>query len=432
MSGTALGTTAAGAYALRLGDDALVLAQRMGEWIASAPQLEEDVALANIGLDLLGQARALLSYAGELLPGPDGRVRTEDDLAYLRDEREWTNVQLVELADDGDFGRCIARLLVFSAWQRELYAALTASTDPTLAAVAAKAVKEVDYHRDHASRWTLRLGDGTAESHARMQAALEAVWPYVEELFEADELVDELVAAGVAADPATLRGPVLAYLDGVLRQATLVLPQTPERHTGGRRGDPHRAAGLPARRAPARRPLSPGGDVVTATDTPAPTLAELRALVAAVPDPEVPVLTIDDLGVLRGVETDADGRVAVTITPTYSGCPAMDAIADDIRDRLAAVGHPDAEVRRVLSPAWTTDWMSDAGRRKLLAYGIAPPTGRGPAGAGGGPVPLTLSVRCPQCGSPDTVELSRFGSTACKALWQCQACREPFDRFKDH
>ncbi len=177
--------------------------------------------------------------------------------------------------------------------------------------------------------------------------------------------------------------------------------------------------------------------MVTATGTAAVTLAELRALVAAVPDPEVPVLTIDDLGVLRGVEADADGRVVVTLTPTYSGCPAMDAIADDVRDRLAVAGHPDAEVRRVLSPAWTTDWMSDAGRRKLLAYGIAPPTGRGPVGPDGaatdtGPVPLTLSVRCPQCGSPDTAELSRFGSTACKALWQCRSCREPFDRFKEH
>ncbi len=231
-----MSTTAVGTYALRLGDDALVLAQRMGEWIASAPQLEEDVALGNIGLDLLGQARALLTYAGELLPGPDGRARTEDDLAYLRDEREWTNVQLVELADDGDFARCIARLLVFSTWQRELYAALTASTDPTIAAVAAKAVKEVDYHRDHASRWTLRLGDGTAESSRRMQAALDRCWPYVQELFESDGLVDELAAAGVAADPAALRGPVLAFLDAVLGQATLTVPQTPVRHTGGRRG----------------------------------------------------------------------------------------------------------------------------------------------------------------------------------------------------
>ena len=223
-------------YALRLGDDALVLAQRMGEWVASAPQLEEDVALANIGLDLLGQARNLLTYAGTLLPCPDGSPRTEDDLAYLRDERDWTNVQLVELADDGDFGACVARLLVFSTWQHELYAALTSSTDETLAAVAAKAVKEVAYHRDHATQWVLRLGDGTDESQRRMQSALDARWPYVEELFETDDLVRDLVEAGVAVDPATLREPVLAYVTTVIAQATLELPETTVRHAGGRRG----------------------------------------------------------------------------------------------------------------------------------------------------------------------------------------------------
>jgi len=167
------------------------------------------------------------------------------------------------------------------------------------------------------------------------------------------------------------------------------------------------------------------------TTTLAVNAEQVRALVADVPDPEVPVLTIDDLGVLRDVELDDAGRVTVTITPTYSGCPAMDAITADVRARLVDAGHPDAEVRLVLTPAWTTDWMSDAGRRKLLDYGIAPPTGRGPVRSGA-PVPLALSVRCPLCGSPDTRELSRFGSTACKALWRCDACREPFDLFKDH
>lgn len=155
--------------------------------------------------------------------------------------------------------------------------------------------------------------------------------------------------------------------------------------------------------------------------------ADVRALVADVPDPEVPVLTIDDLGVLRDVTVE-DGHVRVDITPTYSGCPAMDAIRADVEARLTAAGHADAEVRLVLSPAWTTDWMSAAGRRKLAEYGIAPPSGTAPVR--GSVVPIALSVRCPQCGSPDTRELSRFGSTACKALWRCQACREPFDHFK--
>ncbi len=152
---------------------------------------------------------------------------------------------------------------------------------------------------------------------------------------------------------------------------------------------------------------------------------QVRAIVAQVLDPEVPVLTIEDLGILRGVSVDAQGHVEVTITPTYSGCPAMDAIRTDVTEALAASGFHDVDVRLVLSPAWTTDWMSDEGKRKLLDYGIVPPRPRGD-----GPVMISLSLQCPQCGSPDTRELSRFGSTACKALWACNACLEPFDHFK--
>jgi ring-1,2-phenylacetyl-CoA epoxidase subunit PaaD len=140
-------------------------------------------------------------------------------------------------------------------------------------------------------------------------------------------------------------------------------------------------------------------------------------------DPEVPVLTIEDLGILRAVHEDDDG-VTVTLTPTYSGCPATDAIRDDVLAAFAAAGRVDVRVEFVLAPAWTTDWMSDEGKRKLVDYGIVPPERRG------GPVSLILTLRCPQCGSPDTRELSRFGSTACKSLWVCNACREPFDHFK--
>ncbi|MCY7373537.1 MAG: phenylacetate-CoA oxygenase subunit PaaJ [Spirochaetaceae bacterium] len=158
--------------------------------------------------------------------------------------------------------------------------------------------------------------------------------------------------------------------------------------------------------------------------------AESRAwdAAAAVLDPEVPVLTIEDLGVLRGVSVDADG-VTVTVTPTYSGCPAMETIEHDVEAAVRAAGFADVTVRRVLAPAWTTDWMTDEGRRKLAAYGVAPPSRRTPEGSTGS-VLVSLSVRCPQCGSPDTSELSRFGSTACKSLWRCTTCREPFDHFK--
>jgi ring-1,2-phenylacetyl-CoA epoxidase subunit PaaD len=152
-----------------------------------------------------------------------------------------------------------------------------------------------------------------------------------------------------------------------------------------------------------------------------------RRVAATVVDPEVPVLTIEDLGVLRDVSVDA-GRVTVTITPTYSGCPAVDAIRDDLLLALTEAGFDDIDVRLTLAPAWTTDWMSDAGKEKLRAYGIAPPTGR----AAVGPIRVALAVKCPRCGSLDTRELARFGSTSCKALYECRACLEPFDHFKVH
>lgn len=154
-------------------------------------------------------------------------------------------------------------------------------------------------------------------------------------------------------------------------------------------------------------------------------MSGLREIVAAVPDPELPVVTIEQLGILRDVRVGDGGDVTVDITPTYSGCPAMDAIRDDIVARLAERGVDRVDVRTVLAPAWTTDWITPDGRAALEEYGIAPP---GPAH--GTVTTLTLTVRCPHCGSPDTRELSRFGSTACKALWVCRACREPFDHVK--
>ncbi len=214
-------------YTLGLADDALVSAQRMGWWISRAPELEEDVALANIGLDQLGQARTLLTYAGEL----EGQGRTEDDLAYLRDDRGFRNVKLVERPMD-DFGVAMARLLVFATYQLHLYRALAVCEDATLSGVAGKAVKEVAYHVDHATHWVLRLGDGTEESHARMQAALDAEWPYVEELFAP---VDPSLA-GRVADPAAIRDTVLSDVRRVVAEATLELPEVPAALGGGREG----------------------------------------------------------------------------------------------------------------------------------------------------------------------------------------------------
>jgi ring-1,2-phenylacetyl-CoA epoxidase subunit PaaC len=219
-------------YALRLGDDCLILSHRLAEWTTRAPELEEDVALANIALDLLGQARMLLTYAGEV----EGAGRTEDDLAYLREERDFRNCQLVELPG-GDFAHTIARLLCFSTYQLALYLRLKDSHDPTLAAVAAKGVKEVAYHRDHAAQWMLRLGDGTAESHRRAAAGLAAVWPYTHELFAPDDVERRLVAAGIAADTEALRERWESGITGVLAEATLEPPADDGwRPRGGRQG----------------------------------------------------------------------------------------------------------------------------------------------------------------------------------------------------
>ena len=161
-----------------------------------------------------------------------------------------------------------------------------------------------------------------------------------------------------------------------------------------------------------------------------PTVEQLRDIAGSVPDPEIPVLTLHDLGILRDVQITADGTVDVILTPTYTGCPATAVIAADVESALRAAGVDRLRVRTVLSPAWTTDWMSQQGRRKLLDYGIAPPGACRPASAGPRPIGLTLSARCPRCGSTKTREISRFGSTPCKSLWSCLACAEPFDSFK--
>jgi ring-1,2-phenylacetyl-CoA epoxidase subunit PaaC len=214
-------------YVLRLGDDALIAAQRMGEWIAAAPQLEEDVALGNIGLDQLGQARTLLSYAGSLVG------KSEDDLAYFRDEREFTNLLICE-RPNGDFAVTIARLLYFATYQHLLYDALCSSSDETLAGVAGKAVKEVAYHVDHATQWVLRLGDGTEESHRRMQAGLDELWPYTAEMLATDDLVRRL--AGVAVDPSGFADEWHRRVCETVEASTCAVPDATYQHTGGREG----------------------------------------------------------------------------------------------------------------------------------------------------------------------------------------------------
>jgi ring-1,2-phenylacetyl-CoA epoxidase subunit PaaC len=200
-----------------LGDDALIYSHRLQQWMTRLPELEEETAVANIALDLLGQARMLLARAGRA----EGAGREEDQLAFFRDEKEFRNVRLVE-ALDADFAELTGRLLVFSAWRLALLRQLAGSEDPVLAAIAAKGVKELTYHRDYAAQWVIRLGDGTPLSHDKMQAALGTIWPLVDELFRADGVVAAL--PGIAADPRALRAEVDAVLDTVLATATLDRP----------------------------------------------------------------------------------------------------------------------------------------------------------------------------------------------------------------
>ncbi|MBS1673908.1 MAG: phenylacetate-CoA oxygenase subunit PaaC [Actinobacteria bacterium] len=214
-------------YALWLGDDALILSQQLGAWITYAPELEEDVALGNIALDLLGHARSFLRYAGSW----DGR--SEDDLAYFRDEPELRSCWLVE-QPNGDFAQTIARQFLISTYLLELYTALRGSTDATFAAIAEKAVKEVDYHRDHAVQWVLRLAGGTDESRRRIIRAFADTWPYVAELFRDEPLIDRLGDAAVR--PSSLRAGFDAVVDAVFAEAELEIPAGSTSSGGGRHG----------------------------------------------------------------------------------------------------------------------------------------------------------------------------------------------------
>ena len=227
---------------LRMGDDALIMMQRLLDWSFKAPTLEEDIAISNTGLDLLGQARMIYAYAGSLMEP----AKSEDDLAYWRSSTEFRCAHIVEI-EIGDFAATVARNLAFALYQQLLYAALSDSTDPQIAAIAKKSSKEVRYHVDHFSQWALRLGDGTDESHDRMQAGFDRVWPYVDELFDADAgvqlstgptdaIFDELVADGTFVDTKALYEPWREQMVATIETATCTVPGTKWHARGGRRG----------------------------------------------------------------------------------------------------------------------------------------------------------------------------------------------------
>ena len=218
-------------YVLRLGDLSLVLGQRLGEWVGHSPALEEDLGLANVALDMIGQARLLLSYAGEI----EGRGRGEDEIAFLREHGEYLNPILVEMPN-GDFGRTIVRQVLIDAFQLELYERMAGSADERLAAIAAKSVKEVRYHLRYSSGWLVRLGDGTDESHARVQSALEALWPYTVELFAEDELDIAMAKSGVAPRLSDVQAGWSRRIDHILTEATLSRPKDRPHSWHGKRG----------------------------------------------------------------------------------------------------------------------------------------------------------------------------------------------------
>jgi ring-1,2-phenylacetyl-CoA epoxidase subunit PaaC len=218
-------------YVLRLGDLSLILGQRLGEWVGHAPALEEDLGLANIALDLIGQARLLLTYAGEV----EGRGRDEDQIAFLREQGAYLNAIIAE-QPNGDFGQTIVRQVLIDAYQLELYERLTSSADAQLAAIAAKSVKEVRYHLRYSSGWLVRLGDGTPESRARVASALEALWPYTVELFAEDELDRAMAELRIAPRLSEVKAAWGARIDTILAEATLQRPADRPHSWHGKRG----------------------------------------------------------------------------------------------------------------------------------------------------------------------------------------------------
>jgi ring-1,2-phenylacetyl-CoA epoxidase subunit PaaC len=219
-------------YTIRLADNALILGHRLSEWCGRGPMLEEDLALANMALDLIGQSRNLYTYAAEI----EGKGRTEDDIAYFRDAPDWLNILMVE-RPRGDFAFTILRQFLYAAFMHPYLEKLTASRDATLAAVAAKSVKEMAYHLRHSAEWVIRLGDGTDDSAAKLREALDDLWPFTGEMFEVDAAEAGLIEAGIAVDPVPLREIWLATIDRVFKEALLTRPRDGWMQTGGRRGE---------------------------------------------------------------------------------------------------------------------------------------------------------------------------------------------------
>ena len=330
------------AVCVALGDDALVSAQRLAEWTTRAPELEEEVALANIGLDLLGQARLLYSRAGQA----DGTGRGEDAYAYFRDADDFRNVRLAELPG-GDFAFSIVRLLVLSSWRLAHFERLVDAPRPGPRGDRGQGRQGADVPpavRRRMGRAARRRHGGVAPADPHGHGASRP---------RTSVSCSPPTTCGTRSPPCSGRSP---RRPGCRCRCTGRCPGA------GRDRRPHRASGAAARRVAERGPRPPGGDMVTTLPLDA---RRARHIAEQVPDPELPMLTLADLGVLRDVELTEDGTVVASLTPTYSGCPAMAEMRADVAARLRAAGYTRVEIRTVLDPPWTTDWITDTGRRKL-------------------------------------------------------------------
>ena len=380
------------------------------------------MALANMGLDLLGQARELYSYAAKV----EGKGNDEDKFAYLRDVRQYRNLLLLE-QPNGDFARTMVRQFFYAAFADLYWRAMMKSTDPTLAAIAAKSEKESAYHVRHSSEWIVRLGDGTEESHRRAQTAIDDLWAFTGEMFRVDDSERGLIDAGIAIDPAKLRAQWLKTVTECRRRSDAGAAE--ERLDAA--GRPRRPAQRASRPSPERIAVDAadvsGGDMVAAVLSDADLRRRAWDAAAQVVDPEIPVLTIADLGVLREVAV-SDGHVEVAITPTYSGCPAMNMIALEIELALerAGIARPKDPHRAVAG----LDHRLDERGRPPQAPGI-----RHRAAAG---VKLAPRAVRRAAGGLSAMRLRQYRSAVrirldlLQGAVALQGCREPFDYFKCH
>jgi ring-1,2-phenylacetyl-CoA epoxidase subunit PaaC len=403
-------------YVLRIADTSLILGQRLSEWCGHGPVIEEDIALTNIALDLIGQARLLLTHVGRL----EGNGRDEDQLAIGVTEHV-ADLTIVELPN-ADFGRTILRNFLVAAWQRGLWQQLVDSSDAELAAIAAKSLKETRYHLQHAADWTVRLGDGPRNRMPACRTPRLSLAVY-RRVLQHYRLRIQPSRSGIGPAWSTLEVEWDTSVLPVLEVATLNVPARTPFLSRGKHGVHTESLGHLLSEMQYLQRTYPGG---TWWRDPDADFGSSLGHPEPCPGSRDPAISVTELGIVRDVLVADDG-VEVVVTPTYSGCPATEVIERSIREALAAGGAREVRVQMQLAPRGPL-----TGSRRPLRKSCAPTALRRRVVTVGGTRPLTFVPRicCPRCGSSDTERLSQFGATACKALYRCRACREPFEYFK--